>query len=511
MIEGKIAHLKGLMADNRVEINDLELIYANLEDDIADARLLTGPWYPNRIPPEILCEIFHCYILFFQHSAWTISQVCRAWRRIALGCSSLWSRLHVTARIPQLSNAYRSPDSFGQGYLTTELQAQRAVRRAKEGPLRVILRLNEGTRDPSVMLRLLKIIAGENFSRWRSLDWCDPVLGDHWTPVLQQALSPVREMASLQRLSLHYSVCHLLVPALTAGVPCLSSLELTLSHGGPPTALMTQPWLRHLKKLTLRNCHQLSPLWPFIAECKALEELGLGRYFYPSGESFKSSGEHPLPYRLRTVRLETHANSWSCVSGLNITSLTLQMNHSPLTTVHVAPRSISLPSLTELSCLSYETAFAAGYLLDAPKTQLMRICNLASGQSPGINGSVPDIFWDNLWGIRPVHVSIMTFDRNRVALQSLLLRFFKVTTLSLCFFFQSVDTLLALVPDSERGDDIALCPNLTRVECKFVEALPSSEASKIDRLILTIQDERENLGLLRPKIDICWGKRAVSA
>ena len=471
-----------------------------------DAQLLAGPWYPSRIPAEILCEIFHWYILFFQHSAWTISQVCRAWRQTALGCSSLWNKLYVTTRIPQLSNGYRCSDSFVEAYLTTGLQAQRAIRRAREGPLHVVLRLNEGTRDPSVTLRLLKIVAGQNLSRWRSLDWHDPMLGNHWTPGLQQALLPTREMTSLERLSLSDNVCHLLVPALAAGVPSLSSLEMTLAHGDLPTILMTQPWLRRLTKLALLNCRQPSLLWPFIAECKALEELRLGGNVYSSSESFKSPRGHPLPHGLRNVRLQTHANSWSCVSGLNITSLTLQAGHDPLRRVHGAPGSVALPSLTELICSSYGTALVAGCILDAPKTQLLRIWSKASGQN-----AARDIFWGTPWGIHPVHVSIMTFEQNPVTLRDLFRRLSKMTTLSWSFFFMFVDDLLALVPDPEKGDDIELCPNLTQVVCQFIDPIPSSEASLVDSFILEVQDRRENMGLSRPRIDIDGNKGVVSA
>ena len=504
-VEAKLADTKGFIGDHRAEINDLELIHASLGDDIVDAQLLAGPWYPSRIPAEILCEIFHCYILFFQHSAWTTSQVCRAWRRIALGCSSLWNKLYVTTRIPRLSNGYRCPDSFVQGYMTTELQAQRAIRRARQGPLHVVLRLTEGTRDPNVTLRLLKIVGGQNLSRWRSLDWYDPMLGNHWTPGLQQALLPTCEMTSLERLSFRDNVCHLLVPALAAGVPSLSSLEMTLTHGDHPTMLMTQPWLKRLRKLTLLHRCQPSTLWPFIAECKALEELRLGGNVYSSSESFKSPGGHPLPHGLRKVRLETHVKSWSCVSGLNITSLTLQAGHNPLKRVHAAPGSVTLPSLIELICSSYGTAFAAGRLLYAPKTQLLRIWSKASGKN-----AVRDIFWDTPWGIHPVHVSIMTFEQNPATLRDLFRRLSKVTTLSWRFSFRFVDELLALIPDPEKGDDIELCPNLTQVGCQFIDPIPSSEASLVDSLILTTQDRRENMGLSRPRIDIDAKKGAVS-
>ena len=500
------------MGNRKVKIRDLELIHATLEDEIADARLLAGPWYPSRIPPEILCEIFHRYILFFQHSAWTISQVCRAWRRIVLGCPSLWNRLHVTARALQLSNGYRSRNSFGRECLTTPLQALRAIRRTREAPLSVELWLNEGSSSPDIILRLLNIVAGENLSRWRTFEWYDSEIGDRWTPVLRQALLPVRKMTSLKRLSFHYNVCHMLIPALDAGVPSLVSLEMTLDNGDPPTMLMTQPWLRHLKNLTLRKCYRLGPLWPFIAECKALEDLKLQKAIYSPGpgESFELSERNTLPRRLRTVRLETHANFWPCVSGRNITSLTLQMSTISLKTVLLAPRSISLPSLTELSCLSYQTAFAAGHLLDAPTTQSMEISNYTSTsirfQDPICAG-----LWDDPWGIHPIRVSLTTCNQDARLLQNLFLRFTKVNTLSLRIYFRSVGALLALITDINSGDDIKACPNLTRMECEFMDGLPRSEASRIDSIIQAIQDQREKMGLLRPKIVIWWEKFVVSA
>ena len=313
-------------------------------------------------------------------------------------------------------------------------------------------------------------------------------------------------MTSLERLSFLDNVCHLLVPVLAAGVPSLSSLRMTLDHGDPSTMLMAQPWLRRLTKLTLFNCCQPSTLWPFIAECKALEDLQLAENPYSSSGSFNSPRGHPLPHGLRIVRLEMHTNSWSCVSDLNITSLTLQSGHDPLKRVQVAPGSVALPSLTELICSSYGKAFAAGYLLDAPKTQILCIRSSPTDQS-----AIRDIFWDTPWGIHPVHVSIMTSNQNPVTLKDLFRRLSKMTTLSWHLYGQFVDILLTLIPDPEKGNGIELCPNLTQVGCQFIGPIPSSENSRVDSLILAIQDRREDMGLLRLRIDIDRKKGAVLA
>jgi hypothetical protein len=504
-----MAELNGLVVNDeiRVKIKDLELVHASLDDDIADVRLLRGPWYPSRIPPEILCEIFHYYILTFQHSAWTISQVCRAWRRIALGCSTLWNTLYIRSPAPICSNAYRSRHPFGWDCLTTELQAQRAIRRTREAPLRIRLSLDEGIQNPGAMLRVLRIVAGRNLARWQSFVWSDSAIGVHWASVLGQILFPTQELTALEDLSFQCKNCGTLLPALIAGVPSLSSLEVVLENGDLPTMLLNQPWLGRLKKLTFifRGHHRLAPFGPIVAECTALEELNLRRrsHSLPSCESFDSAGWRPLPRGLRTVSLHAHANFWPCASGLHITSLALRITDNTWETLSVAPRSISLPSLTKLTCLSYPTTFTAGYLLDAPMTQSVYISHWKSGSTTA-NSPTRDIFPDKPWGMYPTKVLIEAAYPDRASLQDLFLRFSKINTLSLCFYSTSVDALLVLIPDLDGGSGTVVCPNLTRVECKFGHKPTNSEASPIDSHILAIQDKRGDMGLPRPSVNVRW-------
>ena len=505
-----MADLKGLVGyhQNRAKIRDLELIHASLDDDIADVRLMRGPWCPSRIPPEILCEVFHYYLRSCRNSAWTISQVCRAWRRIALGCSTLWNTIHITSVALERSNAYRSRHPVGWDCHVTDLQAQRAIRRSREATLRIQLDFNEMPRCPSAVLRALGVVAGQNLARWRSLVFFNSS-GIRWSSLLSQALLPTQEMTSLQRISFQYKHCHLLLPILIAGVPSLSSLEVKLEDGNPPTMLMNQPWLGRLKELTLVFCGdhypQLGQLGPMIGKCKALEELNLRRSTHSSiaGESFDSSRWPPLPRGLRTVLLHTHANFWSYISSVNITSLSLRMENHTLEIISVAPRSISLPSLTKLTCFSYETTFTAGYLLDAPNTQSMDISHWTAGSTMA-SYSIRDNFPDKTWGIYPIKVSLTTLNTNRITLRDLFLRLSKTDTLSLCFYSLSVDALFALIPDLEGDGDTVACPNLTRVECEFRDTLPNSEANRIDGIILAIQDRRGDMGLLRPSVDVYW-------
>jgi hypothetical protein len=237
-----MADLKGLVGNDQslADIRDLEPIHASLDDDMADVRLMRGPWCPSRIPPEILCEIFHFYLLPFNTSAWTISQVCRAWRRTALGCPTLWNTLRITSRAIKCSNAYRSRHSvLGWDCHVTELQAQRAIRRAREATLRIELDLEPKPQNPSAMLRVLSIVAGHNLARWRSLVWFDETIGIGVASVLRQVFLPTQEMTSLRHLLFHYKHCDLLLPALNAGVPSLTSLQVGLDDDGePPTMLM---------------------------------------------------------------------------------------------------------------------------------------------------------------------------------------------------------------------------------------------------------------------------------
>ena len=63
--------------------------------DITEVRLIRRPWCRSRIPPEIVCEIFHYCVLSFQSSAWIVSQVWCVCRRIALECSTLWDTIGI--------------------------------------------------------------------------------------------------------------------------------------------------------------------------------------------------------------------------------------------------------------------------------------------------------------------------------------------------------------------------------------------------------------------------------
>jgi hypothetical protein len=499
-------------ADIRADNRDLELIHASLDDDIADVRLIRGPWCPSRIPPEILCEIFRLYLCCLHTSVWTISQVCRAWRRIAFGCPTLWNTLRITSSVLKCSNAYRSHGPIGWDYHVTELQAQRAIRRTKEAPLQIQLHLNRRRQQPSSILQVLKVVAGQNLTRWRSLVWINSARGASLASGLRQVFLPTQEMTSLQHLSFSSNLCGFLLPVIIAAMPNLSSLEMKLEEEDVPTMLMNHPWLGRLKNLKIvfhgRGQPQLGRVGRMVGQCKALEELSLyGKAFsLPSGESFDSARWPPLPRGLRTLLLHTHANFWPCVSGANITSLTLRMENDPLETLSIPPRSISLPSLTKLECFSYQTTFSAGYLLDAPKTQSMYIHHWRSSSNVA---AVRDIFPDKPWGIYPIKVFLQTYDPNRTLLLDLFLRLSKTNTLSLCFYptFVNppcVDPLLALIPDLESCSDTVVCPNLHQVEFEFRDYLPNSEVSRIDGIIQAIQDARGSMGLLRPAIDVCW-------
>jgi len=503
-----MVNLKGLVGNHQItaKIKDLELIHASLDDDIADVHLLRGPWRPSRIPPEILCEIFHYYICLFRHSTWTISQVCRAWRRIALGCSTLWNELYISSLAPKSSTAYRSRHPFGWNHLTTELQTQRAIRRTRGAPLRIKLALNERTQNPNAVLRVLNIVAGQNLTRWRSFVWENSTIGVLLTPVLQKVFLPTQEMTSLEHISFQCKYYDLLLPTFIAGVPSLSSMELRLDDGDPTTTLMNQPWLGRLKKLTLVFYRHLrsSAVGAMVGECKALEELNVRRQLgSPSSDGPFDSAGWRLSRDLRIALLHTKANLWPCVSGLNITSLNLYMGNRIRETLSIAPRSISLPSLTNLTCLSYETTFTAGYLLDAPKTQSMHISHWTTG-SINASPSTRDIFRDKPWGIYPNNVILQTDNRDEMSLQDLFLRLSKMNTLSLYLYTPPIDALLALIPDLERYGDTVVCPNLTRLECEFWGKFKNSEASRVDSLVLAIQQRRGDMGLLCPSVNVRW-------
>ena len=103
------------------------VVHESLNNDIAEVGLIWGPWCCNWIPPEVLCEIFHCYMLSFQSSAWKISQVYCIWQWIPHECSTLWNKIHIPSYSLKFSSVYRSRDPLGWDCHVTKLRAPQAI------------------------------------------------------------------------------------------------------------------------------------------------------------------------------------------------------------------------------------------------------------------------------------------------------------------------------------------------------------------------------------------------
>ena len=76
-------------------------------------------------------------MLSFHSFAWTISQVCHVWRRIALECSTLWNMIRIPSYSLLFSNTHRGSDPLGWDCHVTGVQVRRAIRRMKEAELRI--------------------------------------------------------------------------------------------------------------------------------------------------------------------------------------------------------------------------------------------------------------------------------------------------------------------------------------------------------------------------------------
>ncbi|KAJ7609031.1 hypothetical protein FB45DRAFT_703426, partial [Roridomyces roridus] len=94
-LDGKIMHLKA-------QLRQLEDERAVLAEYHAENAAVVSP--VRRTPPEVLAEIFSWTLpssdelegcssvrMKMEKSPWTLGQVCRRWRAIALSTPSLWS------------------------------------------------------------------------------------------------------------------------------------------------------------------------------------------------------------------------------------------------------------------------------------------------------------------------------------------------------------------------------------------------------------------------------------
>jgi F-box-like len=535
--ETNIRELEVKIKQSKNTIADLELIREDLHEDLADAKLTQGPWRPSRLPLETLREIFHYYIDLPLQSSWQLAHICRAWRRVALGCPSLWNKVRFSTYrcFSPLPGTYVDMDSARGEWVATRLQMRRALRRTKSAPISIKLDLWWPPRSNITEVEdILHLLGRDGLSRCRSLRFKLEVTR-MWIPAVKEMLQG--DTSSLRSLMISSTNCPALLPFLNLSQ--LSSLTI-LVNGKLKSfqASLDSSWLSGLKKLSFKGRIKYHRLISTIVQCQALEELGI----HPStphvipGESLLADKWPPLPSTLRIVRLRTHANFWLCITGLKITNMSLSLTCASLFPISLPHRSISLPCLTDLYCHAYGTIFAAGYLLDAPKLHSLRVYHRRDGEDEenplegfrefvweirpdqvdictsgthdvyhrrdGEDEESPlDGFREFVWGIRPNQVDIYTSGTHDVSLLALLRRLVDVERLTLVCGPQTATALRILAPNFDNTNAV-ICPRLEHVQCKLDRRVSPGEAETINGIRQEVQQARELLGLSRPVINL---------
>jgi hypothetical protein len=404
-----------MIKDTHAAITDLELLCSDLEDDLVELQGLLGPWYPSRIPHEILCEIF---LYAAEHSPkrppfpWTAMAVCRAWRRAAIGCPGLWATLHVVCHAAPLNEMTRDHCRrfvFKDLLLSTPVAIRKAIRRSRGGLLNVSLLTDIFGPGPDFcqdcFTRCLAQV-GQQGERWRSFSFAA-------RKPTQFKLGPLfaSSFPNLHSVLLSgYSPD--LLGALASHAPLLHTIAFRIPHDFTP--YIAQAIWPRIRKLDL-GCAwvgQHDNLGQLLAACTALRSLELSDVYYgpiPSN-SLANLGRPPLPDLMR-MKCRLRLSTWASLSGMTLTVLyiagldvlsSLDPNDRNLSTWNSDDlftnrmSKINLPKLKHLTCEGAPTLLCATALFDAPSLVDLVVISLLSSCRGHNNREHHDRMWTNV-------------------------------------------------------------------------------------------------------------------
>jgi hypothetical protein len=277
-LDEQITEQKRIIAEAEEKLRELELDRVGVDEDLADAQLWAGPWRPCRLPDEVLCEIFDHYAHTPSQDSWTISQVCRAWRRVALGYPRLWSPIAFVPISWELQNPtqyrymFTSTDESLE-FIITPAHALRAVRRAGNALVDVVIIIPD---NEKLQMRdvndALEILGGRNTERWRVLS----VKIRSTSTLLALEWMRTARFTSLKEIEL-YCKCPPLIDGLDASATSLRSL-LIRHRGSLGLEDYTHgSWWGQLNILTIEGLwrEELQDLASIIEACPHLKNLYL--------------------------------------------------------------------------------------------------------------------------------------------------------------------------------------------------------------------------------------------
>ena len=329
-----------------------------MEEDLAEAQLWAGPWRPCRLPDEVLCEIFDYYAHLPSQDSWTVSQVCRAWRRAALGYSRLWTPMAFVPISWELQNPMQYRYMFTSideslEFIITPAQALRAVRRAGNALVDVIIIIpdNENLQIDDVN-DALSILGGRNTERWRVLS----VKIKSASPLLALEWMRAARFTSLKEIEL-YSKCLPLIDGLDATATSLRSLLIRHRGSLGLRDYVHGSWWGRLNVLTIEGLwrEELQDLASILEACPLLKDLVLhdSKLYFRNRPYLVPSSWPPKAMTGTFVKCHLLEDSWRCLSGLAIKELHVESLGSYAHNDN--QKTIVLPSVTYLICGNSDT------------------------------------------------------------------------------------------------------------------------------------------------------------
>jgi hypothetical protein len=354
-----------LFGEGHPDLAQLRLYRSDLEDDIGELRSFLGPWYPSRIPFEILSQIF----IYASTSCipWKLMGVCRAWRRAATQCCPLWSTLCIEShKYPQTRHRC---GQFHPTYrvLNTPIAVRKAIRRSRGGLLDVQFVLHPGKNNCMGCFRkCLGVVGGPNLERWRSLSF----------DIAESAQIDLGPMLTGSLSNLH-SVCFQsyslpLIAAVSSSAPLLRTVAFSGIYTHDFARYIGQKFWPQTRKLKLETawcggytqCEDLSRL---LTSCTTLHSIELDTSYMVLPPPLHPLWPPHIP-SLERVKCKLHLQAWHLLSGMAMTVLHIKIPSSGGPDRGDACRisKIFLPNLKRLICEGSDATLCASRLFDAP-------------------------------------------------------------------------------------------------------------------------------------------------
>jgi hypothetical protein len=305
-------------------------------------------------------------------SPYTLMGVCRAWRRVAIACSALWSTLHIGYHLePPQEIAGNRCQAFiyKDRILTTPVAVRKALRRSRGRLLNVTLSVRDVLFCRDCFTRCLGLV-GQQLEQWQSLVFkISENARVNLDPILVGSLSNLRTVLICNHSSQ-------LVAVLASRAPTLHTIVFP---GLFPRNLIPyigqEFWPRvHKLKLGYSWCtnDQFQNFTSILAACTMLRSLELGGSIVARVHSLPNSWPPSLP-NLARMRYKTGLAGWALLSGMTITTLYIAVLHPGgyklddwNSRYTQGTKKIYLPKLKHLTCEGLRTILCAADLFDAP-------------------------------------------------------------------------------------------------------------------------------------------------